>query len=152
MVSALEDLFPGLRGSNYRTTSPPSKNYNCIAWAAGEVQTCWWPSDDDRDTWPANIARQETLSAFQQAFASLGYMVCEDSKVEPGFEKIALFADANGTPLHAARQVPSGRWSSKLGELEDIEQELRDLEGKEYGSVVLLMKRASSTVAEAAGS
>ena len=44
-------------------------------------------------------------------------------------------------PKHAARQLPSGRWTSKLGFLEDIEHALHDLEGTEYGAVVLVMKR-----------
>lgn len=35
------------------------------------------------------------------------------------------------------------RWTSKLGELEDIEHDLTDLEGAAYGKVVLLMKRAT---------
>jgi len=69
MVNHLKTLFPGLRGSRYRITSPPS------------------------------------------------------------------------VPLHVARQLPSGRWSSKLGALQDIEHDLHDLEGTEYGSVVLVMKR-----------
>jgi hypothetical protein len=70
--------------------------------------------------------------------------VCEGDELEAGFEKIALFANNQGIPLHAARQLPSGRWTSKLGELEDIEHTLRDLEGEEYGSVALVMKRPSS--------
>ena len=61
--------------------------------------------------------------------------------MEPGFEKIALFATDQAVPLHAARQLASGRWTSKLGEREDIEHALRDLEGEIYGTVVLIMKR-----------
>ena len=57
-----------------------------------------------------------------------------------------MFADDQGTPLHAARQLPNGRWTSKLGELEDIEHVLHDLEGAAYGSVVLVMKRPVPTV------
>jgi hypothetical protein len=44
-------------------------------------------------------------------------------------------------PKHAARQLPSGRWTSKLGPMEDIEHALHDLTGMAYGSVVLVMKR-----------
>jgi hypothetical protein len=141
MVNHLELLFPGLQGKDYLITSPGSKKYNCIAWAAGDAQTTWWPSGDDRDTWPPGVAVEETLSAFQAAFVFLGYTACGDEKLETGFEKVALFANVHGEPLHAARQLPSGRWTSKLGELEDIEHELRDLEGAAYGLVVLIMKR-----------
>jgi hypothetical protein len=49
--------------------------------------------------------------------------------------------DAQGSPTHAARQLDNGRWTSKLGELEDIEHSLRDLEGAAYGTVVQVMKR-----------
>jgi hypothetical protein len=81
------------------------------------------------------------LDAFLAAFAALGYFQCADAEAEPDFERIALSASARGTPLHAARQRPDGSWSSKVGELEDIEHALSDLEGEAYGSVVLFMKR-----------
>jgi hypothetical protein len=87
------------------------------------------------------LARAETLAAFREAFVSLGYVECRGDDLETGFEKIALFAKYQGIPLHAARQLPSGRWTSKLGEAEDIDHALRDLEGEVYGSVVLIMKR-----------
>lgn len=51
------------------------------------------------------------------------------------------FANEQGIPQHAARLQPNGKWTSKLGELQDIEHRLRDLEGEVYGSVVLVMKR-----------
>jgi hypothetical protein len=61
--------------------------------------------------------------------------------METGWEKVALFAHEDGTPTHAARQLASGRWTSKLGELEDIEHELEAVEGAAYGSVVVYLKR-----------
>ena len=82
----------------------------------------------------------ETVAAFQEAFGSLGFVVCENEDLEVGFEKIALFAD-DDVPQHAARQLSNGRWTSKLGELEDIEHPLHALEGAEYGKVVLLLSR-----------
>ncbi len=92
------------------------------------------------DAWPAGVARAETVDAFRAAFASLGYLICDDEQLEPGFEKIALFA-LGGVPKHAARQLLSGRWVSKLGASEDIEHSLHDLTGMAYGAVVLIMKR-----------
>jgi hypothetical protein len=44
-------------------------------------------------------------------------------------------------PKHAARQLPNGRWTSKLGVSEDIEHALHDLTGLIYGSVALVFKR-----------
>jgi hypothetical protein len=109
--------------------------------AANDKVRWWWPDLLGQRHWPAGVVREETLAAFQEAFASLGYSVCASDEWENGFEKVALFADADSSPTHAARQRNSGRWTSKLGEIEDIEHSLRDLEGAEYGSVVLVMKR-----------
>jgi len=138
----IERLFPALRGSVYRMTSPADDVYNCIAWAAGATDKWWWPFGDPRRTyWPEGVPRAESLEAFRTAFASLEYITCDHADVEPGCEKIALFADAAGCPLHAARQLPDGRWTSKLGAMDDIEHALHGLEGLEYGSVALVMKR-----------
>lgn len=144
MVADLGDLFPGLHGSGYALTSPHSKDYNCIAWAAGETQAWWWPDDDPNNEaihWPADVIREETLTAFVAAFATLGYQPCPDAELESGFEKVALFASDDGIPTHAARQLPSGRWTSKLGFLEDIEHGLGALEGDLYGRVVQVLRR-----------
>jgi hypothetical protein len=141
MVASLEDLFPKLRGAVYTITSPKADIYNCMAWAAGETQVWWWPETGAKRYWPEGIAWAETFPAFQEAFAALGYQVCDREEPELGLERIALFADNEGVPTHAARQLPNGRWTSKLGELEDIEHALHDLEGVEYGAVVVIMKR-----------
>lgn len=142
MVKHIEDFFPGLRGKAYQVTSPRSDAYNCIAWAAGVTSIWWWPLGDPRKShWPDGVPRQETLDAFRLAFESLGYRTCGHAELEPGFEKIALFADPQGCPTHGARQLSDGKWTSKLGELEDIEHSLRDLEGSFYGAVMLVMKR-----------
>jgi hypothetical protein len=144
MVERIEALFPGLRGTGYQVTSPLDKTYNCIAWAAGDTSRWWWPVDADplqKAYWPPNALRTLTLEAFCEAFATLGYAVCNDDRSEAGYEKVALFA-LLGEPKHAARQLPSGRWTSKLGRGEDIEHGLHDLTGMVYGSVVLVLKRA----------
>lgn len=138
--SSLEDVFPGLRDQPYQIKSPKDRGYNCIAFAAGDDRNWWWPDAAGEDTWPAGVARAETVDAFQDAFAALGYVICDDDHLEPSQEKIALFALA-GVPKHAARQLPSGRWVSKLGPGEDIEHSLHDLTGMVYGAVVLVMRR-----------
>src|SRR5262249_2321359 len=124
----MEDLFPGLRGSAYQGTSPPDDVYNCIAWAAGVIDSWWWPvGGPQRIHWPAGVSGEETLEAFREAFAALGYCACQHAELEAGYEKVALFANAAGLPTHAARQLPTGRWTSKVGQLEDIEHALREL-------------------------
>jgi hypothetical protein len=143
MIERIEQAFPGLRGSGFQVTSPENDHYNCIAWAVGDTKNWWWPDEPgqpDSAHWPPNVPRVETLGAFRQAFAALGYVVCDDERPEGGYEKIALFALA-GVPKHAARQLSSGRWTSKLGPMEDVEHALHDLTGLVYGSVVLVMKR-----------
>ncbi len=137
---SLEEVFPALRGQTHAITSPRDDRYNCIAWAAGDDRNWWWPDPDQEDAWPAGVAREETVAAFRDAFATLGYQVCDDERLEEGCEKIALFALAD-VPKHASRQLPNGRWTSKLGPREDIEHSLHDLTGIVYGSVVLVMRR-----------
>jgi len=142
MIDRLSALFPGLQASPFRVTSPADPNYNCIAWAAGSTADWWWPLDDVRRYfWPAGVSREISLPAFAAAFGALGYAICSDDSFEPGFEKVAIFADAVGTPTHAARQLPTGRWTSKLGQREDIEHDLRALEGDIYGRVVMMLQR-----------
>ena len=137
---SLEDVFPGLRGQPYQSKSARDRTYNCIAFAAGDKRNWWWPDLAEEDSWPVGVARVATVAAFRDAFVTFGYMVCDHDQLEPGFEKIALFA-LTGAPKHAARQLPNGRWISKLGRSEDIEHALQDLTGTTYGSVVLVMKR-----------
>ncbi len=140
-MAQLEVIFPGLRTASYRVTSAATEKYNCIAWAAGDTERWWWPAQATAIFWPTGVPREQTREAFLAAFTSLGYAVCDVEGPEEGGEKIALFADADGLPTHAARQLPSGRWTSKLGRSEDIEHDLHDLEGVIYGAVLLIMKR-----------
>ena len=143
-MNVIETLFPNLQLSNYQITSPETEIYNCVAWAAGATNKWWWPIGDPLSTyWPAGSPKQETVPAFQVMFANLGFVPCDSAEVEMGFEKLAIFADAGQTPMHVARQLPGGTWTSKLGRLEDIEHTLADLEGTEYGIVVLVMRRAA---------
>ena len=143
MIGRIEQIFPRLRGAVYQLTSPQSDRYNCIAWAAGDDAHWWWPDEPgqpESSFWPPGVPRAETLDAFCEAFATLGYAVCDDEQPEANYEKIALFA-LSGVPKHAARQLSNARWTSKLGPMEDVEHELHDLTGMLYGSAVLLMKR-----------
>jgi dephospho-CoA kinase len=144
MVDPLVALFPGLARNGYVVTSPADVVYNCIAWAAERTGEWWWPEARRlRGYWPAGVPQETTVAAFQAAFATLGYAQCGTEDLEQGFTKVALFADSRGAVQHAARQLPSGRWTSKIGELQDIEHALRDLEGDEYGLAVLVMKRVT---------
>jgi hypothetical protein len=139
-----ESLFPDLRRTGYQITSPPDSVYNCIAHAAGITNAWWWPDPGGFEYWPAGVPRERTLAAFLQAFATLGYSPCPDSSVEPGWEKVALYATDEG-PSHAARQLANGRWTSKLGPDDDIEHVLEGLQGPAYGAVVQYLRRPVQT-------
>ena len=137
-------MFPNLKNSGYHITSPESAEYNCIAWAAQDTDRWWWPDPYNTGYWPQGVPRQETMDAFIKAYGTLGFMPCQGEVLELGFEKIAIYADSSGEPKHVARQLPSGKWTSKLGESEDIEHALNGLANSIYGSVVCILKRPVS--------
>ena len=140
----LDADFPNLQAGAWQVTSPPDNRYNCIAFAVGRTDVYWWPDeypDPNFDYWPPGILREESIAAFVQLFESLAYEVCADGTLEPGFVKIAIYA-LQDTPTHAARQLDTGQWTSKLGVEEDIVHEkLEALAGPCYGSAVQFMRR-----------
>jgi hypothetical protein len=136
-MTPLLAVFPNLATTEFQITSPPDRQYNCIAWAAGDTSQNWWPG---RSYWPPGIPAEETVDAFILAFQTLGYTPCADGGLEEEYEKVALYALA-GAPKHAARQLPNGKWSSKLGAAVDVEHVLEGVCGDLYGTVVQFMKR-----------
>lgn len=143
-MSNLTQDFPELLHSSFRITSPETTAYNCIAWAAEDVQSWWWPDPNLQYYWPQNVPRVATLDAFIKAFATLGYSKCHDANYERDFTKIAIFINNFGIPTHAARLLHNGRWTSKCGSGEDIEHDLHALCGQLYGDVVCYMKKLNS--------
>jgi hypothetical protein len=135
--------FPYLATNGYKLTSSDTIDYNCVAWAAEDDENWWWPDAENIHYWPPNIPRKETLEAFQQAYQTLGYETCQNKAFEEGFQKIAIYADSNKVPKHVARQLSSGKWTSKLGQDEDIEHDnLQGLSGQPgYSEVACIMKR-----------
>ena len=137
----LEQDWPSLSSTQYRITSPHTPSYNCLAWAAQESDRWWSPLPEDDYYWPEGVHREVSVEAFSKAYETLGFKVCNNADLEPDVEKIAFYVTSDGKPQHVARQLPSGLWTSKLGRLEDIEHELRGLDGALYGTVHLLMAR-----------
>src|SRR5437867_2945073 len=117
----LEAVFPNLRSTAYDVISPATPRYNCIAWAAGDDQRWWEPTHVGGCYWPPGVPKTFTLDSYLQAFQQQGYELCNTGALEPGYEKVAIYSDQNGLPTHAARQLPRGTWTSKLGKLVDIE-------------------------------
>ena len=139
--------LPGLSIGSYEITSPTTDDYNCISWALSETHRRWDPLGFLPDHWPAGVPRNDQLETIEAALRIEGFEFCNDDALEDGIEKIALFADGSRF-THVARQLPSGRWTSKLGDYCDIEHELEDLVGIRsansefrYGEIVAYMQR-----------
>lgn len=140
----IKQVFPNL-GNDFDITSPRDTDYNCIAWAARDNALWWWPDKQYTKFWPPEVEREATIEAFIKAYATLGYIVCSNGTLEPGYDKIAIFANDKNEPKHAARQLNNGHWTSKLGPEEDIEHfNVQGVEGKHYGRVACFMKRAKN--------
>ena len=135
--------LPNLNASNCQITSPATAAYNCIAWAAGTDRQWWDPNG--LYYWPPNVPREITVDALVAVFEGLGFTICLSGALEPGFDKVAIFAKQSGAkkiPTHAARQLDSGIWTSKLGPCEDISHaEVDAVNGPCYGEVEYFMSR-----------
>lgn len=134
----IDTEFPAATGK-HTVTSDPTRRYNCIAFAAGETRR-WW-SYKVGYKWPGE--RSPRISALVGVFTGLGFKksAATDTALELGVEKVALYSQ-RGMWTHAARQLPSGRWTSKLGPDEDIEHDtLGCLCGKSYGRIHCIMRR-----------
>jgi len=135
--------FPHLTPQNHRSTSPPSIDYNCIAWSGGDTEHWWQPGI----YWPIAAQPGEYgIEVLKQLFASLGYEDCGlNAEWEPGFEKVALLSQSLFY-THAARQLANGKWTSKLGKDQDIEHDTpHDVAGGIYGDVTQIMKRPTTS-------
>ena len=139
MESYFEEFFPNLATSGYEVTSEASSIYNCVAWATGDTAD-WWDWHP-RAYWPTSVPRSRRVEALVQVFGERGYSICENTEKETGYEKVAIYA-RNGLWEHAARQLEDGRWTSKIGEFEDIiHPSPEDLTGELYGEVHCIMRR-----------
>ena len=133
--------WPSLTPESFVETSPVDHFYNCAAHAADDNDKPWWPSLARGYYWPPDVPRTANLASFEAAYATKGYERCENPDLEEEVEKIAVYA-LDGVPKHVARQLASGRWTSKLGDLKDIDHAtLDDLAGPGYGHPVLFMRR-----------
>jgi hypothetical protein len=144
----LECWFPNLEREIYCAESERDEDYNCIAWAANDTDTPWWPTPDPRDGYWPIAWRAVHKDCFIEAFKSHGgYEVCAtDFSLEIGYEKVALYLDSNDEPQHMARQLSSGVWTSKLGKAWDIlHQTQKGVEGQRYGTAVIVMRRPIQT-------
>lgn len=132
--------FPNLTPTNHRVIGPADYEFNCIAWACGNVKRWWQPGPGSH--WPcASASDDASVENLIAALNAVGFITCADATPEAGVEKIAIYA----TPTeytHAARLLPSGKWSSKLGADALIEHDTpEDVAGGLYGSLLQFMTR-----------
>ncbi|MFA5747375.1 MAG: hypothetical protein WC926_04900 [Candidatus Paceibacterota bacterium] len=138
----LESKFPQLSITGYKITSPSTPSYNCIAWAAKDDTRFWWPRDDeDGYYWPDGIEKKETIEVFIEAYRSVGFDICDNADFDNHYEKIAIYVNSNGVPTHGARMLDEKTWTSKLGQSFDISHTIDGLNGDEYGSPKVFMRR-----------
>jgi hypothetical protein len=83
------------------------------------------------------------VESFAAAFATLGYERSPTIFMEAGYEYLAIYA-VNGTVKHMARHLANDNWISKLGDIEDVQHELRGVERPEYGTVAVMLRRRKS--------
>ncbi|PJE03034.1 MAG: hypothetical protein CK427_06170 [Leptospira sp.] len=135
--------FPNSINDPFLITSPTSPLYNCIAWAYGDNERWFWPQEQDA-FWPENVTNSVKLDSFIELFVSIGYVQCDDSTLEEGYLKIAIYTNSNNLPTHAARQLENGEWTSKMGPWHDVSHSLNSMENGEYGNATVFMKKAIS--------
>jgi hypothetical protein len=137
----IEAIFPLLNPSNYTITSSATPKYNCLAWAVGDISQ-WWETGVPTKGyyWPPGIGQDDSPEQWAEIFQRHGYALTPDRGYEKGFERVAIYADDEGAQ-HVARQLQDGRWTSKLGNLSDIEHEALEILEGAYGKVTLVLKR-----------
>jgi hypothetical protein len=133
-------LFPDLLKDGYSRTSPPTVQYNCIAWALKDDEKWWEPDQLGWFYWPEACERSYHLRSFLKMLSINGYIKCDDPTHEAGFEKLAIYTDGNQFK-HIARQLADGKWTSKLGQADDISHSLNGLIGQGYGRPTIYLKR-----------
>jgi hypothetical protein len=145
----LQRSFPNLNAGNCIITSSPSRRYNCIALAAGDLTKRW----EHNPTWYWPGARSPEFSSLVGIFLGLGYVSCgDDYSYDPAYQKVALYSKSTDVLAaglrvsvevwtHAAFQMCSRYWKSKCGDCEDICHELHALDSPIYGAPNLCVKR-----------
>lgn len=152
-LDELHGIFPNLIGNSKTITSKHDCNYNCTSWALDENdKNSWWepygiiiPAPPPIYHWHNDIPHNESPQTYVMFFEKYGFEVTDNLNLEEGFEKVVLYVRIN-VFQHVARQLPNGRWTSKLGKLEDIEHDLSDLESEEeqpcgYGAASIFLKK-----------
>lgn len=139
----IEDIFANLKSEGFQETSAETDNYNCIAWALYDTKQWWWPTPRYGVYWLPGLPRDNKRETVIRTFEIHGYTKCDSSEPEKGYEKVALYEHPDSGIEHASRQLQDGKWTSKLGEWEDIKHNTpQSVCCEDYGEVVQILKRA----------
>jgi len=140
-----EVSWPSLTTENAEVKSPDDPFYNCAAFVADDTERKWWPIDQEGYYWPEGFPRDDSTETILKTFEELfGFERCEDGSFEVGYEKVVIF-ELGGAPQHLAKQLSTGEWISKLGDLEDIVHDSpNNLNGPYYGQAVRFLKKKVS--------
>lgn len=138
----IEQLFPKLHGTPWEIKSRKTRRYNCLAWAAREKHRRW---DFTKGAhWPPGVKRASGIAYLVGAFQAEGFSVCNESdcrKYDSTADSIVVY-EMNRIGMHAARLLANGMWSSKLGDVEDVQHKTpEDISGTTYGNPIVYMKR-----------
>ena len=153
-VKEILSRFPRLHQSVFCLASIATERYNCIALAIGVGSYSWWPTSTRKGTkngveyyWPPSLPLTDEPTTFVRLFQGFGDSECQSAECVPGIEKVALFK-VDQEIRHASRQLPSGKWWSKLGPKKDIIHELSSLDEGIYGSECIYLQRHQLSVGE----
>ena len=139
VIERLLKTFPNLDPTKCKKNSPATGKYNCAAFAGGDTNR-WWQPDFH---WHEKAVKSVDWRALEsQFYHECGYIRCADGALEPGVEKVAIYADASDEWTHAAHQREDGWWESKIGyDVDILHQTLECLYCNLYGTVVQFLKR-----------
>jgi hypothetical protein len=145
--------WPNTRYHPLVIKSPKTIKYNCAAFAVGQ-EDYWFECADEslkqlylgscEFHWPENILQNASLNAYIELYEQHGFEKLSSLNADfvGGVTKIALYGKGDDF-MHASKQMPDGRWASKLGPLQDVEHDnLRVLEGPTYGMVKAIMQKS----------
>lgn len=138
-LEEIKEKWPKLiENINFQFTSLKTWDYNCVAHVLG-IDNDWI---DFYYTDEGDINSDLTINRYVELFEEHGFSKCEDSSIEKGFEKIAIYEDSRKWFSHVALQFENGDWTSKMGDYEDIKHvNIDSVSTGLYGQAVLFMKR-----------
>lgn len=135
----VERILPTLKGRDL-SLSPEDFNVNCLAFAVGDNTQWWEPPSGHGTYWPQGFREDLSVQTVEEILKLHGFTVESDRAETPDTDAIAIYGE-RGEWTHFAK-FANGKWSSKLGELDDVEDiMLDDLEVPDYGKCLKILKR-----------